>query len=435
MDHPSRQLLHNEVHARPPEPLRAPLSIIHTVMWITPESAQQSRERLNELLALHLLPLSDASVNHYRADLGALRLRWQLHTEFISWTFIAPADPSMTNFESDEPQLQALPPEFFARLPGQRLAQIQLIALEDIAPEDPPTLIRALDETLIVGSRVAKNAARIYTDFRLHPNGQMRMLLLNQSLSPRRLGRLVQQLLEIETYRMMALLGLPAARTMSSALTHAEKELAELAGAIRSAQTHHEALLLDRLTRLAGEVEQQYAATHSRFAATRAYFDLIDQRLRDIHESPLPGLQTLSEFFDRRLSPARKTCESASQRQDALSVRVSRISNLLRTRVDFEQQQSSQDLLKTMNVRQDIQVRLQTTVEGLSVAAITYYITGLIGYIVKGAHIAGWPYSTEVTIACTVPIVALIVWWFMRRLHQHLLHSSSTSSISSGDTP
>jgi uncharacterized membrane-anchored protein len=231
----------------------------------------------------------------------------------------------------------------------------------------------------------------------------------------------------------MALLGLPAARTMSSALTHAEKELAELAGAIRSAQTHDEAALLDRLTRLAGEVEQQYAATHSRFAATRAYFDLIDQRIRDIHETALPSLQTLGEFVDRRLSPARKTCESASQRQDALSVRVSRISNLLRTRVDFEQQQSSQDLLKTMNMRQDIQVRLQTTVEGLSVAAITYYITGLISYVVKGAHIAGWPYSTEGTIACTVPIVALIVWWFMRQLHHHLLHSASSNSINQGD--
>lgn len=429
MDHPLRELLHNEVHARPPEPIEAPVLIDHTVMWINGKTAIDSHTKLNTLLAFHGLPTSSSPVNHYRADFGSFRLRWQLHTEFVSWTFIRPIDDcELHPDEATQRHPLALPDQFWDDLPGQRLSKIQLLVNDDLTPEEQSTLVNVFDKTLLVGSRVSKNCARIYTDFRLHADGQMRALILNQSLSPRRLGRLVQQLLEIETYRMMALLGLPAARNMAKALNDAEKELAELADAIRNAQAHDEATLLDRLTRLAGEVEQQYAATHSRFSATRAYFDLIDQRLRDIEEVPLQGLQTLSAFFDRRLSPARKTCESASQRQDALSVRVSRISNLLRTRVDFEQQQSSQDLLKTMNARQAIQVRLQTTVEGLSVAAITYYITGLISYIVKGAHIAGWPYSTEVTIACTVPIVAMVVWAFMRRLHHYYLNSSSEAS-------
>jgi uncharacterized membrane-anchored protein len=243
------------------------------------------------------------------------------------------------------------------------------------------------------------------------------MLLLTGNLSPRRLGRLVQRLLEIETYRMAALLGLPAAREASTILASAERELAELASAIRSATAQDEPLLLDRLTKLAGQVESQHAATHSRFSASAAYFELVDKRISDIDEAALPGMQTIGEFMDRRLSPARSTCAWATRRQDALSQRVSRISNLLRTRVEIEQQQSSQALLASMNSRQHMQLKLQSTVEGLSVAAITYYIVGLISYLAKAAHSVGWPWSAESTSALAIPLVALAVWWSLRRLH------------------
>jgi uncharacterized membrane-anchored protein len=128
-------------------------------------------------------------------------------------------------------------------------------------------------------------------------------------------------------------------------------------------------------------------------------------------------MQTIGEFMERRLSPARSTCEWATRRQDALSQRVSRISNLLRTRVEIEQQQSSQALLATMNNRQDLQLKLQSAVEGLSVAAITYYIVGLVSYLAKGAHALGWPWSAESTAAVAIPVVALAVWQSMRRLH------------------
>ena len=174
---------------------------------------------------------------------------------------------------------------------------------------------------------------------------------------------------------------------------------------------------MDRLTKLAGQVESQYAATQARFSASSAYFELVDLRIRDIAESRLGGMQTIGDFMDRRLSPARSTCEWSTRRQDALSQRVSRISNLLRTRVEIEQQQSSQALLATMNQRQDLQLKLQSTVEGLSVAAITYYIVGLVSYLAKGASKLGWPWSPESTAAAAIPVVALGVWWSLRRLH------------------
>jgi len=417
MDHPQRLALHNEVHARPPEPMQAPLAISRVVMWVDRVSAQASRAHLAQLLHDHHLPAPDALTNHVRMDLGSFRLRWELHTEFVSWTFMRTTGSDALAQDNPTTAIQAVPQTWLSQLPGECLARLHLWLISSSTPDIHHNMPRVLHEDTLVASTVAEGHGEVYTDFQLHPDGYSRLVLLTGSLTPRRQGRLVQQLLEIETYRMAALLGVPAAREASQVLADAERELAELAHAIRHAKRADEAGLLDRLTRLAGEVEGQYAATHSRFSATRAYFELVDRRIRDIAESRMPGMQTIAEFMERRLSPARSTCDWASRRQTALSERVSRMSNLLRTRVDFEQQQSSQQLLTAMNQRQDLQLKLQSTVEGLSVAAITYYFTGLVSYLAKGAEKLGWPFSSDVTAACALPFVGLVVWLSMRRLH------------------
>ncbi len=416
-DHPQRLALHNEVHARPPEPMQAPQVISRVVMWVDRASAQASREHLARLLRDNHLPAPDAHTNHVRMDLGAFRMRWELHTEFVSWTFMRPVAGDVFDHGDPMTAIQAVPQQWLAQLPGECLARLHVWLLPSSTTDIHQDMPKVLQEDTLVASTVAEGHGEVYTDFQLHPDGFSRIVLLTGSLTPRRQGRLVQQLLEIETYRMAALLGVPAAREASHVLADAERELAGLANAIRHAKRADEAGLLDRLTRLAGEVEGQYAATHSRFSATRAYFELVDRRILDIAESRMPGMQTIAEFMERRLSPARSTCDWASRRQNALSERVSRMSNLLRTRVDFEQQQSSQALLTTMNQRQDLQLKMQSTVEGLSVAAITYYFTGLVSYLAKGAEKVGWPFSPDLTAACALPFVGLVVWLSMRRLH------------------
>jgi uncharacterized membrane-anchored protein len=392
------------------------------------------------LLRDHHLPQPDGQSSHIRMDLGAFRIRWELHTEFVTWSFSRPIEAAGFGEREPATAIEAVPREWLAQLPGQCLASLHLWILPARAFGGASLVKHVLNEDTLVASTVADGQGEVYTDFAVHADGFSRMVLLAGSagagwplqaaagssaaseaagatISPRRLGRLVQRLLEIDTYRMVALLGLPAAREAAAALAYAERELAELAAAIRAAGRHEEPRLLDRLTKLAGQVEGQYAVTHSRFSASSAYFELVDRRIADIGESRLAGQQTIGEFMERRLSPARATCEWATRRQDALSQRVSRISSLLRTRVEIEQQQSSQALLAAMNRRQGLQLKLQATVEGLSVAAITYYIVGLVSYLAKAAHAVGWPFSAESTAAAAIPVVALAVWGSLRRLH------------------
>jgi uncharacterized membrane-anchored protein len=421
--YPQRHALHNEVHARPPESMVAPAVIAHVVMLTGPNEREASRAHVSDLLRKQHLPLPDTGSTHIRMDLGRYRLRWEMHTEFVTWTFTRPLDAAPPAGQQPPSATDVVPQDWLAALPGECLASVHLWALPSKATGTDELVRQMLQEETLVASTVADGYAEIYTDFAIHADGFSRMLLLAGGISPRRMGRLVQQLLEIETYRMAALMGLPAAREVAEVLGSAERELAELAGSIRSASREEEPELLDKLTRLAGQVESQHATSHSRFSASSAYFELVDKRIDDIAETRLAGLQTIREFMDRRLSPARSTCQWASRRQDALSQRVARISNLLRTRVEIEQQQSSQALLGTMNRRQDLQLKLQSTVEGLSVAAISYYIVGLVLYAAKGLRSAGWPLNPETTAAMAIPVVLLIIWYLMRRLRNKVFEN------------
>lgn len=420
--HPDRARLHGEIHARPPEAQVAPLEIAHVAMLADGREREASRRHLERLLRRHHLADPGLDATHLRVDIGALRIRWELHTEFVTWTFsrAMPSADTVGHRPAPGSAFDDLPRDWLSGLPGRCLCSLELWVLDDCEPQPSSLPEHVLRADSLVGAVVAKGGAKVLTDFCIHPGGSTRMILQPAAMSPRRLGRLIQRLLEIETYRMVALLGLPVAREASAAMSQAEEELAGLATAIASARPESEPALLDQLTRLAGRIEGLHAATQSRLSASAAYFELMDQRLRQIAETPLEGFQTLSEFIERRLTPARKTCEWATRRQDAISQRLSRMSDLLRTRVEIDQQRGVQDLLSALNQRQDVQLKLQSTVEGLSVAAITYYIVGLVTYGAKGLQKLGSPLSPELAAAVSIPVVGSLVWLSLRRMHRSM---------------
>lgn len=417
--HPQREALHNEVHARPYERLTAPLALSHIALV---GDADTVREHIATLLRNRHLPLPAEDANHLSVDLGGLHLRWEKHTEFHTCTFWKPLHEAPESF--DAPAMADVPQDWLAAMPGQWLVGLHMLVRGDKGADAQPRIQalvrRTLNEDSLLGASVMDRDAEVYTDLQLAADGFARFIVVCNGMSPRRLGRGLQRLLEIETYRMMALLGLPMAREVGSSLVHAERDLAHVAELIRSAQRHQEPELLRQLTLLAGQVESLYARTHARFSASSAYFELVQRRIDELREERLENLQTLGEFMDRRLAPAMQTCVWAARRQQALSERISRTSNLLRTRVEIEQQQSSQELLDAMNRRQKAQMLLQSAVEGLSVAAVTYYGAGLVGYIAKGMKSAGGAVSPDVAVAVSIPVIAFVVWWGIRRLHRRV---------------
>jgi uncharacterized membrane-anchored protein len=241
---------------------------------------------------------------------------------------------------------------------------------------------------------------------------------------------MLQRLFEIEAYRMLALLALPIARRQSPRIVEIEGALATLTDGIAQAQAQaleraadrqqQDESLLHELTRLAAEVESGLAASQFRFGACRAYFELVTRRIAELRETRLPGMQTYDEFMARRFTPAVDTCATVSQRLHDLSERVAQASSLLSTRVDITRERQNQALLASMDRRAKLQLRLQQTVEGLSVAAICYYVAGLVGYVAKALKAGGVPLNADLAVGISIPIVAVAVLAAVRRARAHL---------------
>ena len=431
LEHPSRQQLHNEIHARPFERVDAPAQVSHQVMLVDATESQQAFEHLSELLSNLLLPPPSPDSMFHTEQIGPVRLRWERHGEFVSYTFIThealgPEDPLFARCACDR-----ISEEWRARIPGQMLCanHVAVMPEGEIGCDEPPDFSAVLDAEALVGSDVADGHAQVFTDLRIAPDGFTRFIVLSKPMSTRRRGRLVQRLLEIETYRMLSLLTLPVARQLTPQLNQYEQDLVSIMDAIGQhggsddAETQRDHRTLDRITQLASSVEGLYAASHGRFTAANAYYDLVNRRVAELHEKQIFGLQTIGQFLERRLAPAMQTCAWAARRQQALSERVSRCSNLLRTRVEVAMQQQNRSLLASMNRRQYLQLRLQQTVEGLSVAAITYYMASLVGQLFEAAE--PWLHiRPKLAEGVAIPVIALLVWIALQRMHHRLERAS-----------
>jgi uncharacterized membrane-anchored protein len=406
-DHPLRKQLNDEVHARPSDSLRAPLRVSYLALLSAPAAAAEEWAHIDGLLRRFGFRPPESRSSHFSADLGPFSLRFERHTEFSRYTVTVPGafdDPFSAS------ALDALPADWVAALKGEVIVAshgaVQGPMQGELNPEE--LAARHFEGNVLIGSRVGDDAAVALTDFRLRADGFSRFLIIDRHMTPRQGGRLVQRILEIDTYRIMALLALPVARELTPMLAGYEQELSKVTTVLESADADDEATLLDRLTRLEAHIESREAENHYRFSAAAAYYELVRRRIAELREIRIQGLQTFGEFTERRLAPAMNTCQAVAARQESLSEHVARANQLLATRVDITRERQNQALLESMDRRAKAQFKLQQTVEGLSIAAITYYMVGLIGYVAKGLKAAGLPVDYEIVMAVSIPVVVIL---------------------------
>ena len=417
-DHALRRELTSEVHARPFMLLQPPERATHLALITDEHAADADRARVAVLCERFGAeqPADDAS--YHMAEFPEFRLRWERHTEFSTYTFLAAEPVPAARFSS--PVIERVPKDWRDTLPGKVLVAVHVeVEPQDSAELDPEELPRILGTDNFAGAQVSGGAANAFMNFSMLDDGYGRLLLRHRRLKPRQAGRLLQRLLEIETYRMMALLALPLARQYSGALSAAESRLTAVTNRMTELkELEDERALLGELTELSSEVERVQAATAYRFGAARAYFELVGRRIEELREERIEGYQTFQEFFGRRLTPAMRTCEAVGIRIADLSRRVTRVGQLLRTRVDVQLEAQNRDLLESMDRRVKLQTRLQETVEGFSVVAISYYLVSLIGYAAKSLKSSGLSLDPAVVMGISIPVVALLVWFGVRRLRK-----------------
>lgn len=413
--HAERDQLVAEAHARPSTPAQAPLLATRIATLSGEEGVAADRAHMAALCRKLAAGEPGPEARWCIVDGGTWRLRWERHTEVSTWTVFHPAageEPAAFTATA----LDVVPQDWLAALPGEVLAAAHVALVE----EEPKASVFA--EADLVACEVGGGAVKVQTDFRPGPDGFTRFVVLQASGGPVLAGRIVQQLFEIETYRLLALLAFPVATASAVEIAHMEGEAADAAAQVAQAGgVEADRDLLARLAALAGRAEALAASTGFRFAASRAYHGLVQERIAQLNERSLGGRPAIRDFMDRRLAPAMRTAAAAAERQRDVIARVARTTQMLAARVDIAAEATNASVLKSMDRRAQLQLRLQETVEGLSAAAISYYALGLFKILMEGvAHLHRGIDPTLAT-GLAAPLVVLLVWLFLRRIRAGIM--------------
>ena len=415
-DYPGRFQLSNELHARPfPKVPGAGYAVLLALK--SPDGAPDTREKerahlidlLNRFGATH--PAEGA--NHYYGKVGRFALKWERHSEFVTFTFFVD-ETSEAPFVGKEP---LWPEDWAERAPGKLLTAVWV----HIAPSSNvsdveifKTEIEPLfEQESIAVSVVLDETALIASDFRIDTNGFVRVAVLSEpSLGERRRGRIIQRLMEIETYKSMAMLSLPDARAVSGKLGEIGPDLAAVVQTFAAGNGNSDDSL-NTLLDISATLETLAARHTSRFTAAEAYSAIVEQRIQVLRERRFHGRQTFGEFMMRRFDPAMRTCGSTARRLASMTQQAARAGDMLRTRTDVARAEQNQAILSRMDDRAAQQLKLQKTVEGLSVVAVSYYAVNLAVYLL--GPLAEPMGISKVLLAALVTIPTILIVWLMIR--------------------
>ncbi|WP_281859450.1 DUF3422 family protein [Litoreibacter halocynthiae] len=420
-DHPLRYTLANELHARPFPSLEAPCGAIYLAIKRPEDAAERDRDvdraHLTQLLDRYGAPHPQPGATHWFGEVGKFKLKWEQHTEFVTYTMFM---PTLEDRPFDPKAFETFPADWLASAPGVRITSALIRVEADPGADEVVTRVEDwfVPESLAV-STVLDGAATVAGDFRIDAAGHMRLAVFVADVTgERRIGRIVQRLCEIETYKSMSMLGLARVRDMGPRLGELDAILSGLMSAMTKGDTGAEDTLSELLATSA-ELESLLAQSSFRFGATGAYEAIVNQRIEVLREERFDGRQTFAEFMMRRFDPAMRTVKASERRLQNMAERATRAGDLLRTRVDVERSSQNQKLLESMDKRADLQLRLQKTVEGLSVVAISYYAVNLVLYMAQpAAYAVGL--SKLVLAAVTTPLVVLAVWWMVHRIREKM---------------
>lgn len=424
-----RVLLHNEIHTRPSATFSLPSLIVYVAVLNSKVSTSEEFEHLKKLPQTQALLLEQMNGNFLQLQCPGYKVIWERHSEFTRYTIVQPL-PANAQWGSDLPafaELAGTGSDWLRDIPGKTITAIHLGMLNE-GMDDPDAFYKAkkwLGLGTLIGSKMGRTAnqqshSHLMTNLRIETDGFERILVLAApNTSENRAGRILQRLLELETYRIMSLLSLPMAKKLAVKLRETEVQLVDITERLETKKDSDD-VLLSELAALAAQIESITAEHSYRFSAALAYHAIVCERISEMREQPLSGVQTVGEFMQRRLAPAIATVKATSERLAALAERIGRASALLRTRVEIAAEAHNQQLLEKLTRGQELQLRLQATVEGLSIAAITYYVVSLALFVGKAMKAVGLNINPELLAGFCTPVVLFVSWKTVQHIHVRL---------------
>jgi len=422
-DYEQRRQAVGEMHLRRWPQLRVPSQIVQWVLKV------DEAEREEELTAIERIVQASTKVENASHRSGQfsenVHVTWERHSEGTSLTIFCAGVTEQAYLDPQSNRELAGALEWAQTVPGKIVRGTRIWVAENDSEIDALLANLSLHPHELVSAHIGKSDAdpiRIWSDFRIKDDGFGRLLVAANGAETGELTRQVQRLQELGNYRNRALLGLPVAQACWPKLDDAERRLRDLSMRITHGEETDDALM-EALSALSLELTAIVSEISFRMDATKAYAQLVDERLEQVNSRPIDGFVSLTDFTQRRFRPAMSTCEATSERVRRLALRASQLSSLLRARIETKIENQNAQLLRSMENSTSMQLRLQQLVEGLSVVALSYYLIGLIGYFLPLLPLDEWGVSKQIVLgALVVPLVAGI-WIAMKMLRKRLITS------------
>ena len=340
---------------------------------------------------------------------------WERHTEASTLTLIFPADAPEG--------VRAPYIKWLEQWPGAVVRATHIFVILD--PQDIAAQLKkqGISSHEMVCCDI-NSGLRIWSDFGIHGDGYGRLLVTAGDVEDGERGRIIQRVQELGNYRNLALLGFPTVQRYGPQIDLLEQKLSEHAKRVALANDDDETLL-NQLAEISSELELIRSESGFRLSATAAYAEVAADRLASLNVKPVANYQSLTDFTERRLVPASRTCSVFRQRLNHTADRISGVMHTLDVRIDIRIKAQNLGLMQSMERSTQLQLRLQTLVEGLSVIAAAYYLIGLIAYVSKG--FAAYPsgHSSDVFIGVvTLPVIVLI-YSLVQRLRYKVLKETN----------
>lgn len=400
------QRVHRELHERPPLDIQIPAHI-HYCAYLLGDD-QQQRTAAAKLIRRLFVDLNIresakqignrcASGEKTYANGDILRVTWELHSEFCSYSFthMSPQKDTLRFGPLSLPE--PLPP---LDVQWERFLAIDLLVAEgsemtESERQGPFSNLR------LYGSQMHGGSGQAWTAFGLDDHEWGHYMVKAGDLNPIQLGRHLKRIFDMEVYYHLTLMPLDEFRQRSVELRELEKaftrETGEMFDALVEASPEEERQWLALLTELSAQVTRLKEAMRFRIGAAVSYHRLFQRQLNNMEAGRAQaGTQSLGSFLIGRTDPAIRGYTNFNERLDSLSRGLDRASNMLGTRVELSVQKQNLDLLQSMARQGKQQLMLQRTVEGLSIIVLSYYLTGLFGYLVSAAHKADWLWGDPV---------------------------------------
>lgn len=415
--------VHSDLGIVPVERVEGSARVHHVAYRRDEDEAEEDIRERFMLLCVELgIPEGQRSIGETRAHAWgelpkdptvSLQLAWELHTEYYFVRAILSHDGELP----ESAYMEAIVPALHRAGTPPLVTCLDMLVVDH--PMDPEEVCQHIICRNRFGARVMGGDLAVYTNYEPLDGRERYVIAGSRQAIREHAAFAVANIGRIENYYHLLLLPRNEVRNAVQEVHRWERDLSrrlqDVTHALEGAEPAHLEEWLRALTVDLSRVVRLHGRYNHVLSATFPYSETVRDGFAAWKEEPVKGFDSLSEVILNRTSTVSEEYHAFLARLDRMENEISDLVAILRTRVDMNMEAQNTKLLRNLDIRSAIQTRLQEMAEGLSVIVISYYMTGLAGYVFKALEKRHVIESATVPTALFIPVAVLTAFLVARR--------------------